>query len=97
MPRRNLQLGDTIILTLDRGQPPESFPALAEAACGARAYCKVMGWTNPGLAPASEDMSDITRASMSFSYLRDEAHALERALWNCEEFGREQANQCMRR
>lgn len=97
MPRRNLQLGDTIILTLDRAQPAGTFPALAEAACGARAYCKVMGWSNPALAPSSEDMSDIARASMSFSYLRDEARNLERALWNCEEFARDTQSQCMRR
>ena len=97
LPRRNVQLGDTIILTLDRAQPAASFPALAQAACGTRAYCKVMGWTNPALAPASEEMSDLARAAMSFSYLRDEGRNLERALWNCEEFARESAAQCMRR
>ena len=97
IPRANRQLGDTIILTLDRQQVPDSFPALAEAACGTRQYCKVMGWTNPGLAPGTEAMSDMARASMSFSYLRDEANALERALWNCDEFTRETRSQCMRR
>lgn len=97
IPRRELALGDTIILTLERGQTPESFPALAEAACGSRGYCKVMGWTNPSLAPSSEAMSDLARASMSFSYLRDERAGLERALWNCEEFARDTSSQCMRR
>lgn len=97
IPRRELALGDTIILTLERGQTPESFPALAEAACGGRGYCKVMGWTNPSLAPSSEAMSDLARASMSFSYLRDERAGLERALWNCEEFARDTSSQCMRR
>lgn len=96
IPRANRQLGDTIILTFERGQPAESFPALAEAACGNRAYCKVMGWSNPQLAPTAEGMSDMTRAAMSFSYLRDEDHNLERALWNCDEFRREQPAQCMR-
>lgn len=97
VPRANRMLGDTIILTLERGQSPANFPALAEAACGSRAYCKVMGWTNPQLTPSSEDMNAVTRASMSFSYLRDEEHGLERALWNCDEFAREQRAQCMRR
>jgi Cell Wall Hydrolase len=96
IPRADVQLGDTIILTLDRSQSA-SFAALAEAACGTRAYCKVMGWTNPALAPASETMSGIARAAMSFSYLRDEQRGLERALWNCEEFARDSATQCMRR
>jgi spore germination cell wall hydrolase CwlJ-like protein len=97
IPRRNLELGDTIILTLERGQTPASFPAIAEAACGTRAYCKVMGWSNPGLAPDSEAMSDMARAAMSFSYLRDERAGLERALWNCDEYARDQPSQCMRR
>ncbi len=97
VPRQNRMLGDTIILTLERGQPPETFPALAEAACGTRTYCKVMGWTNPQLTPNSEAMSDMARAAMSFSYLRDEPRSLERALWNCDEFRRDQPMQCMRR
>ena len=96
LPRQNIQLGDTLILTLDRTQSA-SFAALAEAACGPRAYCKVMGWTNPALMPDSESMSGIARAAMSFSYLRDEQRGLERALWNCEEFARDSATQCMRR
>ena len=97
IPQAERRLGDTIILTFERGQSAESFPALAEAACGARSYCKVMGWTNPGLAPDSEAMTDLARASMSFSYLRDENANLERALWNCDEFRRENRVQCMRR
>ncbi|MEQ1687781.1 MAG: cell wall hydrolase, partial [Sphingopyxis sp.] len=97
VPRANRMLGDTIILNLERGQTADTFPALAEAACAARPYCKVMGWTNPQLAPASEDMSAMARASMSFSYLRDEERGLERALWNCDEFARAQTTQCMRR
>ncbi len=97
VPRQNRMLGDTIILTLERGQPAATFPALAQAACAGRSYCKVMGWTNPQLTPDSEAMSDMARASMSFSYLRDTDRGLERALWNCDEFQREQASQCMRR
>ncbi len=97
IPQAERRLGDTIILTLDRGQSAENFPAMAEAACGGRAYCVVMGWTNPVLAPESEGMNDMARSSMSFSYLRDESANLERALWNCEEFRRENRAQCMRR
>lgn len=97
IPRAEHRLGDTIILTLDRGQSADNFPAMAEAACGGRAYCVVMGWTNPMLAPEAEAMNDMARSSMSFSYLRDENANLERALWNCDEFRRENRAQCMRR
>jgi hypothetical protein len=47
--------------------------------------------------PESENMNDMARRSMSFSYLRDQQRGLERALWNCEEFRRDQPTQCMRR
>jgi spore germination cell wall hydrolase CwlJ-like protein len=97
IPQAERRLGDTIILTLERSQTPDSFPAMAEAACGGRGYCVVMGWTNPGLAPETEAMSDLQRRAMSFSYLRNEDANLERALWNCEEFRRENGAQCMRR
>jgi hypothetical protein len=97
VPRRDVELGDTIILRLDGGQSPTSYPALAQAACAGRSYCKVMGWSDPTLAPSGREMSDAARAGMSFSYLRDEARGLERALWNCDQFNRESRTQCMRR
>lgn len=97
VPRDNRMLGDTILLTLNHGEAPESFPALAAAACGERAYCKVMAWTNPALAPAGDSVSDAARAAMSFSYLRNQQSGLVRALWNCTEFRRDQRGQCMRR
>jgi hypothetical protein len=97
IPQAERRLGDTIILTLERGQSADSFPAMAEAACGGRGYCVVMGWTNPGLAPEAEAMSDLQREAMSFSYLRNETANLERALWNCDEFRRDNSAQCMRR
>ena len=37
-------------------------------------------WRKPG--PGAH----VARAAMSFSYLRDQAANLERALWNCDEF-----------
>lgn len=97
IPQAERRLGDTIILTLDRGTGPDNFPAMAEAACGTRSYCVVMGWTDPARAPESEPMTDAARAAMSFSYLRNEAANLERALWNCDEFARASRGQCMRR
>jgi hypothetical protein len=97
LPRQNRVMGDVIMLSIDRTQPAATFPALAQAACGDRPYCKVMGWTDASLIPSSEAMSDTARAAMSFSYLRDQPRGLERALWNCAEFAREQPRQCMRR
>jgi hypothetical protein len=49
------------------------------------------------MAPTSGSISDGARAAMSFSYLRDQDRGLERALWNCTEFHRDQPRECMRR
>ncbi|MFV0623106.1 cell wall hydrolase [Sphingomonas sp. ac-8] len=75
-----------------------TFPLLAARACGARPYCKFMGWTDRDDLPASARgaLSAPQLASMSFSYLRDRPRNLERTLWNCTEFERPRS-QCMRR
>jgi spore germination cell wall hydrolase CwlJ-like protein len=96
IPKGERALGDTIILTLDPFLP-ERFPVIAAAACGARSYCKVMGWTDPARGPDTAIITDEARAAMSFSYLRDQSRNLERSLWNCREFPRAAAGQCMRR
>jgi len=88
---------DTLYVQLDRRAPPESFVTLALRLCGEKPYCKFMGWTNPMLKPANDAMSETQRAAMSFSYLRDDKAGFEKALWNCGEFKRDDARQCMKR
>lgn len=88
---------DTIYIALDRRAPPESFVTLALRLCGERPYCKFMGWSNPVLKPEGDAMSDTQRAAMSFSYLRDDRAGFEKALWNCSEYKRDDARQCMKR
>jgi spore germination cell wall hydrolase CwlJ-like protein len=88
---------DTIYIQLDRKAAPESFVTTALRLCGDKPYCKFMGWTNPTLKPDSDAMSDTQRAAMSFSYLRDDKAGFEKALWNCSEFKRDDARQCMKR
>lgn len=88
---------DTIYVALDRRAAPESFVTTALRLCGDKPYCKFMGWTNPVLKPDSDAMSDMQRASMTFSYLRDDKAGFEKALWNCSEYKRDDARQCMKR
>ena len=88
---------DTIYVALDRRAAPESFVTTALRLCGDKPYCKFMGWTNPVLKPDSDAMSDTQRAAMSFSYLRDDKAGFEKALWNCSEYKRDDARQCMKR
>lgn len=88
---------DTIYTQLDRKAAPESFVTTALRLCGDKSYCKFMGWTNPTLKPDSDAMSDMQRAAMTFSYLRDDKAGFEKALWNCSEYQRDDARQCMKR
>lgn len=88
---------DTIFVQLDHRATPESFVTTALRLCGERPYCKFMGWTNPVLKPEGDAMNDTQRAAMSFSYLRDDKAGFEKALWNCSEYKRDDARQCMKR
>jgi spore germination cell wall hydrolase CwlJ-like protein len=88
---------DTLQIQLDRRAAPESFVTTALRLCGERPYCKLMGWSNPMLKPDSDAMNDMQRAAMSFSYLRDDKAEFEKALWNCAEYPRDDARQCMKR
>ena len=49
------------------------------------------------LLPDSDTMSDMQRAAMTFSYLRDDKAGFEKALWNCSEYKRDDTRQCMKR
>lgn len=88
---------DTIYVALDRRAAPASFVTTALRLCGDKPYCKFMGWTNPVLKPDSDTMSDLQRAAMTFSYLRDDKAGFEKALWNCSEYKRDDVRQCMKR
>ncbi len=89
--------GESIYVTLDRRAGAAAHVALALRLCGDRAYCRLMGWSNPMLKPEGGALNDMQREAMSFSYIRDEAAGLERTLWNCSEFPRDNVRECMKR
>ncbi|PNB31861.1 cell wall hydrolase, partial [Pseudomonas sp. FW305-130] len=74
---------------------PDGFAQLAARACADRPYCKVMGWSDPTKTATTLPLQPSQIASMAFSYLRDRAHGYDKALWNCSEFRRATAAQCM--
>jgi len=86
---------DTFLVVIDPRQA-DNLPALAKAACGDRPRCKLMGWVDARLMPAGLTMSPQQYISMGFSYLRDRGNGFDRALWNCAQFKRADAAQCMR-
>ena len=79
------------------GDSPERYVDAARAACGERARCKFMGWTDRAQLPGSATMTPQQIAAMSFSYLRNKDAGIERMLWNCKEFPRTGPGLCMRR
>jgi spore germination cell wall hydrolase CwlJ-like protein len=89
--------GDTLYIALDTASNPGEFVALAQSTCGARPYCKVMGWADASAVPAAGQMTDAARAGMSFSYLKNTTEGFEKALWNCSKFPRTDKKQCMKR
>lgn len=87
---------DAFVVLLDRHASADAFAAVAARACGARPYCKFMGWVDRAKLPTALPLQAQQIATMSFSYLRDRAHNYDKALWNCAEFRRADVTQCMR-
>ncbi len=95
-PRPTALDPDAFIVALDPRLPVDSYRAYAEQSCGARAYCKFMAW-NPGTAlPRALPLDTGQIAAMAFSYLRDDARGLDRALWNCGVTPRSDKRDCMK-
>ncbi len=88
--------GDAFIVVLDRKVPESSYPALALAACGAKEFCKFMGWTDAERAPVGFPIPESKHKALSFSYLRNKSNGFEKMLWNCKEFSRPDPAQCMK-
>lgn len=97
LPRSLPGDANSFLLTLDPATlSPDGFAQLAARACADRPYCKVMGWTDPTKTPTALPLQPAQIAAMSFSYLRDQAHGYDKALWNCREFRRSLPAQCMK-
>src|SRR3546814_15745297 len=85
----------SFILALDRNATPESYQAQALALCGGRARCRVLGWTDAARTPGGFPIYPGLLDGMAHSYIRDSSTKIERTLWNCEQFPRSNASQCM--
>jgi spore germination cell wall hydrolase CwlJ-like protein len=87
--------GDTIFVTLPRGQTADGLPAMAAQACGDKPFCRYMAWTDGTKAATAIPLDLAQMAALSFSYMRDRASDYERPLWNCRQFKRADTTQCM--
>lgn len=87
---------DAFIVSLDPRLSPDSYRAYAERTCGARAYCKVVAWQAGTALPTALPLNAGQVATMTFSYLRDEARGLDKALFNCGIVARADKRDCMK-
>ncbi|MGY2735760.1 cell wall hydrolase [Sphingomonas sp. UYP23] len=88
--------GNSFLIALDDALSPDGYAVMAQRTCGDRAYCKVMGWSDPAKVSATLPLKPAQIASLSFSYLRDRQHGYDKSLWNCREFRRPSPTQCMK-
>lgn len=86
----------SFLVTLPKGAAPETYPALAARACGARLYCKYSAWSDATKTPKSLPLEPADITAMTFSYLRDKSADYEKALWNCQQIKRADKSQCMK-
>lgn len=86
---------NVFLLTLDPLLAPNDYPAVAARACGDRAYCKLLAWTDRADTPVQLPAEPAQMDRMAFSYLRDRSIGFEKPLWNCKRFNRSELSQCM--
>ena len=87
---------NSFLATLPPGLIAESFPQLAEQACGDRPLCKFSAWSDRARTPTTLPLEPAQIATMTFSYLRDRSTGYQKALWNCQQIKRNDPTQCMK-
>ena len=87
---------NSFLATLPPGLIAESFPQLAEQACGDRPFCKYSAWSDRARTPTTLPLEPAQIATMTFSYLRDRSTGYQKALWNCQQIKRNDPTQCMK-
>ena len=86
--------GDAFGFLLPR-ELPGAFGLLAFDVCGQRAFCKVMGWTDPAAIPRGFPVPFDAQEKMAFLYLYDRATRREIMAWDCDTFPRDNPAECL--
>jgi hypothetical protein len=88
---------DIFMVTLDAGGDPDGFRRMAEMRCAGRGFCKLIGWTNPGKRSSQFPIAGTAIDAISFTFSRTGPSEPGEARWNCREFPRSDAAQCLNR
>ncbi|WP_164847489.1 cell wall hydrolase [Sphingobium algorifonticola] len=82
-------------LALTGKRDPETYIGVAVRLCRDLAFCHVMGWLDGAAVPRGFPVPPTARALMSFSYRRDRTRGIEEIRFDCEQFPRRIAAQCL--
>lgn len=91
-----LPSGKANFVTVIPSAGADSALAMARKLCPEAGTCRVMGWSDRTLIPASLPLPPASRAGLQFSYSRDPAGA-EIALYNCETYLGQAREKCIPR
>ena len=87
---------DGLFLVALTASASASFPRLAEDRCGKLPECRFIGWTDPARQGHAMPLSGASVDSISFTYVRRVGER-GNARWNCNQFPRERAEDCLLR
>ncbi len=88
---------DIFLVTLDPTGGPDSFVEVARKLCGARGYCKLIGWTDARRKADRLPMPGSAIDAIAFTYTRSASSTPDPARWNCDAFPRPDPAQCLNR
>lgn len=91
-----LPSGKANFVTVIPAAGAESALAMARKLCPESGTCRVMGWSDRSLIPASLPLPPASRSGLQFSYSRDPSGA-EIALFNCETYPGQAREKCIPR
>lgn len=74
---------------------PGAFGLLAFDVCRGRAFCKIMGWTDPAAIPKGFPIPFDAQRRMAFLYVHDAKRHAEIIAWNCQIFPRTNPSECL--
>ncbi len=91
---RKLAGDDMFVMTFNAKADPVELEKTIRDYCGAREFCKVLGWTDPEFAPRGFPMSEREVEAQVLSYGINRSTGWEQFFWNCDLFGEQTGVEC---
>ena len=91
---RELPGQNRFVMILPDEADPGRWKLVAKDKCGAVDFCQIFAWTDAVEAPQTFPMTDREVETMAFSYSVNRNSGHEQALWDCDRFARDRADEC---